>query len=203
MPIEILIAPAAQAVPAAESASEFWKYGLPVVSLVVGILLKWLLDLFTDGKRAQAARNERVEERRDLLRARLAEAERTNLLALQKIVVSLLLAGRTIRIARSNAQPDGTNWFKAEVDPQLDIELNRLAAELSPLSVRLHTADVAGQLNMFMGAFWEALSADTAREAWDLWRQVEALHGELQRLAGMTIKALEDEYQQLGDLPSR
>jgi len=189
------VAPASTAV---GNSGDDWKWLVPVITLILGFGLKWFQDYVTERRRARAEAALRRELRWDGLLARRVEAERTNLLALQKIVVNLLQAGRNMRVARNEARPVGDPWYRASVDPQLNDDLNRLAVELSPLSARLHTAEVAGQLNMFMGAFWDALSADTATEAWDLWRETEALHGSLQRLMGETIRQLEDENQQLG-----
>ncbi|MDT3487624.1 hypothetical protein [Stenotrophomonas maltophilia] len=204
--LEALFVAAANATPATTAAAGGafdWKWLVPVITLILGFVLKWFQDYVTEkrGRKAEAAL--RRELRWDELRSRRVDAERANLIALQKIVVNLLQAGRNMRVARTHARPEGEGWYRATVDSYLDVELNRLAAELSPLSVRLHTADVAGQLNMFMGAFWEALSADTATEAWDLWREAEGFHGNLQRLMGETIKQLEDENQQLGAPPAQ
>lgn len=110
MPIEILIAPAA---PAAEAAGNFWKYGLPVVSLIAGILLKWGLDLALEGRRDAAQAAKRMVERRDSLKARQTELERSNLLALQ-ILLARHVRGLFVAKAEAEAAMEKTGNWKVE-----------------------------------------------------------------------------------------
>ncbi len=200
MPIEILIAPAA---PSVESAGNFWKYGLPVVSLILGILLKWVLDYAIERRRDAAQRTLRLEQRRDLLKTRRLDAERSNLIAVQAAAVNLLQAGRDLRVARLNAPQPKESWHRALVAPELESEAQRCAAQLLPLSTRLHTPDVAGQVNLFLGEFWKSVGAYSAKESWSLWQGAEAEFAALQRLAGKAIRDLEDERQQLVDAPAQ
>ncbi|OWQ58444.1 hypothetical protein [Stenotrophomonas maltophilia] len=186
MPIEILIAPAA---PAAESAGDFWKYGLPVVSLVVGIILKWLLDLVTDGKREKAAKRERAEERRDLLRARLADSERTNLLALQPLVMqylrALVLSHDEAAVA---ARTDGV-WSLARAH-----EGERMArmAKMSMMEIRtrLHDRGLADDLSNIASDLRFSIARD-AREALDALNEITLRAVQVVERMGEKIRSLE------------
>ncbi|HGM4787156.1 MULTISPECIES: hypothetical protein [Stenotrophomonas] len=199
MPIEILIAPAA---PAAESASEFWKYGLPVVSLVAGILLKAGLDFFLERRRDAAQEAKRLVERRDALRAKRIEAERGNLLAVQPVLVGLLHAGRKVRNARTAAQTTGEDWSKATIDPELVPKVEEWAALLLPIRARIHSSKVTTPMDTFINKFWKAFRAKSNEEAESLWDETSSAHTKLQAEIGRVIKQLEDENYQLKDPPA-
>lgn len=201
MPVEILIAPAA---PVAESASDFWKYGLPVVSLVAGILLKWLLDLALERRRDSAQEAKRLVERRDALKARRVEAERANLITLLPLVVSLLRAGRRLRAERTKKWRDAESyWYEIEVDPEIRAGPARIASDIVPIRARLHSEKVRAQFDQFINSLWHALSAETANEASSRWVEVEATYKFVAEAAGDEIRRLEDEEFQMGDSPAR
>ncbi|TGW16814.1 hypothetical protein E4417_16435 [Stenotrophomonas maltophilia] len=166
MALEILIASAA---PAAESTGDFWKYGLPVVSLILGILLKWLLDWSTEGRRERAAKELRIEQRRDVLQSRLTDAERANLLELQPLL-SEVMAG--IVVAHNRAidafqDAQGQHPWLIPRDGQGSEQARLATLKAAPIRVRLHARDLSARISAVLNddSVFQAKSPQASTEA--------------------------------------
>lgn len=200
--LEALFVAVAKVAPAATAAAnngDDWKWLVPVATLILGFGLKWLQDHLTEKGRRRHERDLRREQRYDALRMRRLEAERGNLLTMQPLAVGLLRAGRRLSMARSKAVVGNEHLSDVGVDPDLEAEPGRLASELLQIRARLHTAKVVGQFDEFLGAFWKALDAETDSQAIGRWEVANETYRFLAEAIGSTIKALEDENQQLGE----
>ncbi|MEN5271818.1 hypothetical protein [Stenotrophomonas lactitubi] len=196
MPIEILIAPAA---PAVESAGDFWKYGLPVVSLVAGILLKWVLDGALERRRDAAQEAKRLAERRDALKARQADVERSNLLALQPLmsrhVRGVFLTLDEAKAAMAEAQV----WKVPRSGP--GAEESRVARfEMTPIRARLHNRELAQEITEFVALHIDDTESKGAANliTMQIARQFDSISAKI----GDEIRRLEDAELQLAGNPT-
>lgn len=204
--LEALFVVTAKAAPAATtsaSAGGDWKWLVPVATLILGFGLKWLQDYVAEQRRREHETALRREQRFDQLRMRRIDAERSNLLLLQPLVVSLLRAGRKLRIARNRAETPSGYWFEVEVDERVRLEPSRIVAEILPIRARLHTAGVVSEFDGFIKFFWEVFASETATEARQAWDIAEELYKPLVESIGNAIRELEDENLQLTDPPAR
>lgn len=199
MPIEILIAPAA---PAAESAGDFWKYGFPILTLILGFGMKAGFDYFMEGRRDGKQSRHRWEQRYDALRLRRLEAERENLLALQPLMVRFVRAATIVMHQRQTMVAAGSNWGQAMASDQAKEELRVSAAELVPFHARIHTEQVVAALNAVIKVVMDAMDATFEGSAAKSWQQVDVQNKMFHKVLGDSIKALEDENQLLGAPPA-
>ena len=197
MPIEILIAPAASA---AEAAGNFWKYGLPVVSLIAGILLKWGLDLALEGRRDAAQAAKRMVERRDSLKARQTELERSNLLALQ-ILLARHVRGLFVAKAEAEAAMEKTGNWKVERSGPGGEESREARFEMAPIRARLHNRELANEVTALVCVHID--DTESKPEANLRLMQIGERFDTLTTKIGEEIRRLEDAELQLADPPAR
>lgn len=197
MPIEILIAPAA---PAAEAAGNFWKYGLPVVSLIAGILLKWGLDLALEGRRDAAQEAKRMVERRDALMARQAESERSNLLALQPLLTRHV-RGLFVAMNEAKAAMAETNVWKLDLKGPGGEQSREARFDMTPIRARLHNRELAKEITEFVGLHIKAAMSE--REVKVLLMQIGQKFDILSTKIGEEIRRLENAELQLTESSAR
>ncbi|WP_312786052.1 hypothetical protein [Stenotrophomonas indicatrix] len=194
---------AAPAATAAASAGDHWKWLVPVATLILGFGLKWLQDHVTEKDRRRHEGDLRREQRYDQLRMRRLDAERTNLLALQPMVLRLVRAGNAAKKEQDAMFRQGVGWLKIKFSPEIDQEVQLSALDLIPLESRIHTAEVANLLGDVVDRVWAMLSAPTKAESDRLFDEISQPHNRLHSVMGIAIKRLEDENQQLGDPSAR
>ncbi|HDS1664531.1 TPA: hypothetical protein QEL40_003280 [Stenotrophomonas maltophilia] len=197
---------ATPATAAAASAGEDWKWMVPVATLILGFVLKWLQDNVTEKGRRRHEKDLRREQRYDLLRMRRLEAERANMLALQPMVTNLLRKCSQCHLERVRAVSSlaSIGWKNARLPPELDEELRKALADLVPLRARLHSTDVTSLIDDVVSDVVKTQSPRIGQEDADaLWFGLSDKHDQLQALIGDRIKSLEDENQQLGDPPGQ
>lgn len=196
MPIEILIAPAA---PAVESAGDFWKYGLPVVSLVAGILLKWVLDVALERRRDAAQEAKRLAERRDALKARQADLERSNLLALQTLLARHV-RGLFVLLKEAEVAMAKTNKWEVDRNGPGGEESRVARFEMAPIRARLHNRELANELTELVQMHIdESKSANDAKLVlFQIGQRFDALNTKI----GDEIRRLEDAELQLAGKPA-
>ncbi len=178
-----------------------WKWLVPVATLLLGFGLKWVQDHFTEKDRRKHDEKMRRDQRYDALRMRRLDAERSNLLAMQPLVVALFRAGSRLYEAKNQAMVLGRSWADAPVDAELKIEPGRIASELVPIRARLHSSNVVDEFDEFIDFMWDALSADTIDEARGKWRVVQNAFKIVSGAIGEATRHLEDENRLLGDPP--
>lgn len=196
-------AKAAPAATAAASAGDDWKWLVPVATLILGFGLKWLQDHVTEKGRRRHERDLRREQRYDQLRMRRLDAERTNLLALQPMVLRLVRAGNAAKKEQDAMFRQGVGWLEIKFSAEIDQELQLSALDLIPLESRIHTAEVANSLGDVVNRVWAMLAAPTKAESDRLFDEISRPHNHLHSVMGTAIKRLEDENQQLGDPSAR
>ncbi len=199
----VAVAGVAPAATAAANEGDDWKWLVPVVTLILGFGLKWLQDHVTEKGRRRHESSLRREQRYDQLRMRRIDAERANLILLQPAAVRFVRAATVVAIEKRKSSQSGRPWSEAEATPAADEELRKSAFELIPLHARIHTEAVSVVLNNVINLITTAMQASTAVSFEDQWEFVNKENNELHRVLGVAIKQLEDENQQLGDLPSR
>ncbi|MBH1745177.1 hypothetical protein I5V28_04945 [Stenotrophomonas maltophilia] len=191
MPIEILIAPAA---PAVESTGDFWKYGLPVVSLVAGILLKWVLDVALERRRDTAQEAKRLAERRDALKARQADLERSNLLALQTLLPRHV-RGLFVSLSEAEAALAKTKKWKVERSGPGEEESRLARFEIAPIRARLHNRELANEITELVRMHID--ESESANDAKGMLIQIAERFDALNTKIGDEIRRLEDAELQL------
>jgi hypothetical protein len=203
--LEALFVATAKAAPAANAAASDaydWKWLVPVATLILGFGLKWFQDHVTEKGRRRHEKLLRREQRYDALRMRRLDAERSNLLAMQPLVVALFRAGSRLYEAKNRSMVLGRSWADTPVDPELQLEPGRIASELVSIRARLHSTNVVAEFDEFIEFMWDALSSDTVDEARDKWRIVQSAFKLVSGAIGEATRHLEDEDRLLGDPPA-
>ncbi|WP_445979099.1 hypothetical protein [Stenotrophomonas muris] len=183
-----------------------WKWLVPVITLILGFVLKWFQDYLTEKGRRRHDKELRREQRYDVLRMRRLEAERANLLTLQPMVTHLVRQCSLCHMERvlAASSPDSSGWEKSRISKDLNEDFRKALADLVPLRARLHSSDVSTLLDALISDVVETQSVRTGQEqAEEIWFGLSDKYEELQKLIGNHIRALEDENQQLGDPPAR
>lgn len=201
--LEALLVATAKAVPAANVAADNaydWKSLVPVATLILGFVLKWLQDHFTEKSRRRHDQALRRDERRDSLRLRKHDAERENLLALQPLVVDLLAAGRALRSFRRSVERIFASG--AAKEQELRAAVRKVSSKVLPIRARLRSVEASEALDELVDRLWESVHSETKDDAEieRLWKAVEDTHGPTQSAIGCAIKALDDEPELASDL---
>ncbi len=193
--LEALYVATANAAPATTAATSAydWKWLVPVATLIIGFVLKWLQDHFTEQSRRKHDQALRRDQRRDALRIQKHDAERENLLALQPLVVELLAAGRALRSFRRSILrqlPGGPSD-----EEKLREAIRQLASKVLPIRARLHSVEANQALDELVTRLWESVNSasEDSAEIMGLWQAVEDTHAPAQSAIGRAIKALDDE----------
>nr|MBH1517169.1 hypothetical protein [Stenotrophomonas maltophilia] len=215
MPVEILIAPAA---PAAEAVGTFWKVGLPIITLLLGFLLKAGFDYFMEGDREERQKRLRKEQRFDAIRMRRLDSERENLLALQPLIVAYIRAAKNVYSLKvhptrklrhligvgpipSNEELLDDAEAAARELGLAEEEMWLAAASVAPVRSRLHSTEVVAAVDLLLNVVEEKV-AGAHKSQWR-WEDVDGPLNAVHGLIGTAIKQLEGENQQLGDPSAR
>ncbi|HIE1099860.1 MULTISPECIES: hypothetical protein [Stenotrophomonas] len=200
----VATAKAAPAATAAASDGSDWKWLVPVATLIIGFGLKWLQDHFTERSRRKHEATQRREQRYDALRMRRLDAERQNLLALQPLMVRFVRAATVLAHQREYSVGLGNVRSSSDGSPEAKEELRLSSAELVPFQARIHSTDVVSAMNAVIDAVSNCMDQNEwGPEAQTRWKAVDGVNKGFHTVIGNTIKALEDENQQLGDPPTR
>lgn len=181
--------------------AEIW---FPVITLIVGVVLKGIFDLIADGRAERREKNARRELRLDAFRQRRDEFQRATLLELQDVVArGARFAGRAnhedIMAFRESGQ-----WRKQLLSEEVDSGILAAQTELGLLRVRVR--DVAAQqLASRLASFITdvALSRSEATAEAAMSGMVPVLV-ELQERIGELLRELDDDEADVGgDTPRR
>ncbi|WP_164229589.1 hypothetical protein [Stenotrophomonas maltophilia] len=197
----VAVAKAAPSATVAASGGDDWKWLVPVATLILGFGLKWLQDHLTEKSRRRFEKTLRREQRYDAMRMRRLDAERANLLELQKLSQRFMLSAGKRWEERS--RPHYGSDQLGESSPESDAEVNALALEIVPVFSRIHSHEVAEKVVGLMAIVVKADEAPNRTDATKLWDEATQANRELHRTMGRVIRQLEDENQALNDPPVR
>lgn len=189
MPIEILIAPAAPAAPTADSVSDLVKYGVPVGTLILGIVLKAAMDEFSAWRKEKKAAKSEAERRKYEQEQRVRDRERENLLHLLPLLTDARDAIHAMHRAWPGQQAGDTKAMIAMNDALA--KLGTTQSTMIEISARLHTESVADDLLvMFKAAagIGKALDGQDAKRAF---RDATSANTSAAKTVGQRIRALE------------
>lgn len=189
MPIEILIAPAAPAAPTADSVSDLVKYGVPVGTLILGIVLKAAMDEFSAWRKEKKAAKSEAERRKYEQEQRVRDRERENLLHLLPLLTDARDAIHAMHQAWPGQQAGDTKAMIAMNDALA--KLGTTQSTMIEISARLHTESVVDDLLvMFKAAagIAEALDGQDAKRAF---RDATSANTSAAKTVGQRIRALE------------
>lgn len=188
----------APATTAANSAHD-WKWLVPVATLIIGFVLKWLQDHFTERSRRKHDQTLRRDQRRDALRIQKHDAERENLLALQPLVVTLMAAGRALRSFRRSMRRRYPGGLEEEQD--LMEAVRKVASNVLPIRARLHSVEANLALDELVRRLWHSINSESENDAEivRLWEAVEDAELPAHTAIGQAIKALDDEPDLAGE----
>jgi len=184
MPIEILIAPAA---PAADSAGDLLKYGLPVGSLIAGILLKAGVDWLATIRNEKVAKNKETQQHENERNQRIRERERENLLELQPL---LTVAGNAVHEIHAALQ------IKEKVASQkaLLVALNKLSEVQSAMVLigsRSHTSAVLSGVSALTQAAVAMVGKTAEPDITEAFNAATAAYRDVAGTVGSRIRDLE------------
>ncbi|AVH90256.1 hypothetical protein [Stenotrophomonas maltophilia] len=189
MPIEILIAPAAPAAPTADSVSDLVKYGVPVGTLILGIVLKAAMDEFSAWRKEKKAAKSEAERRKYEQEQRVRDRERENLLHLLPLLTDARDAIHAMHGAWPGQQAGDTNAMIAMNDALA--KLGTTQSTMIEISARLHTESVADDLLVMFKAAAGIAKALDGQDAKRAFRDATSANTSAAKTVGQRIRALE------------
>ena len=124
-----------------------WSTLIPVATLVLGFLLKWLQDWSMERRKERGQERLRRELRADALLERRIEIERSNLLALQPVLSSLAIVVAEFHHARQIRFGNTGTWSTGGLPQGLYDNRREAYERLLPIRARLHTIDIMFRLD--------------------------------------------------------
>ena len=180
------------AVPAVKSADGFeWRSLIPVFALILGFVLKWVQDAWSETRRERRSEERRAYERKALKMAKRDEAELLNLVAVQPLV-SEYGRGMLLSIAAAAAREDeGLGWYIADDCP--GYEQSRLARmSMWPITCRLHNRQISDHLLRLAQVAGDLKKSADKNAGKVVYANVVTLGGEAHELIGAEIRRLQD-----------
>ena len=169
----------------------------PVVTLVTGILLKGLFDIFSDRRIARRDSDARREQRLDNIRLRRAEVQREALLELQSFSMKLGRATAQIHFHDITTYRTSGSWRGEFIPEAIDLGALEGQAGMSTWRVRIRDADVRRLAETVSETCTRvALAQDEAASNHAL-QLALSLNSELQERIGEVLRNLESEEDQI------
>ena len=169
----------------------------PVVTLVVGALLKGIFDMLSDRRSHRREREARYEQRRDALALRRAEFQRETLLKLQDVISQMtrltgrinhedVMAFRQSGAWRQNRLPEDVNQGYLEATMQM----GQLRVRVRDDSIR----ELAAHFSSTCAGVGMATSEDESRALID---EIVSVRDQLVERLGAVLRSLDDGEDQI------
>ncbi len=171
-------------------APETW---FPIVTLIIGALLKACFDALTDKRAARRETEARREQRLDNIRFRRVETQRAALLELQNY--SMKLARSTGQIHHHDFLVQRTTgaWHVKRLPDEVDTAFLEAQVGIVTRRVRVRDAEVR-RLAEVVSAGCQAVALAKSENVSDqAFREVVALNEQLQEYIGVVLRQLDDD----------
>ncbi|GJN50830.1 hypothetical protein [Pseudomonas tohonis] len=170
---------------------------LPVLTLVLGLVLKAGLDAITERRRAEVERDIRLERRKETLLLRRIDQQRKCLEELQEIHADLIRSAAQLNQADEEAARKGLRWG-ASGDPDGISEVFRVCQRKALiLRERVESDIIRKKSSEFSAAVSDVALATSSEQAEGLMISAGLAFSVVNASVGEAIRALESDSQAL------
>ncbi len=169
------------------------KIWFPVVTLIVGGVLKGAGDLVTHRRTTDREREARQEQRRDTARIRRIDFQRTTLLELQEVSQGLVRSTVTLHLEDTEGFRKTGDWGKTPTSEVANEGARAGHAGLSKLQSRVRNEAVRRLAQELSSACTSVTTARSEEHANNAFRQMADAPIELNEQIGIVLRTLEDE----------
>jgi hypothetical protein len=170
----------------------------PVVTLIIGAVLKAIFDALTDRRAARREREARQEQRRDAFHLRLIEFQRSTLLELQEVASQLArFTGQAQHQDEMAYRASGT-WGKQPLTDEVDQGFLKAQTDINRLRVRVRDPNIRQLAQQFFEACVEVSISKTKADSERAFHQVSTTLIELHEHIGATLSNLDSDEDQIG-----
>lgn len=173
---------------------EVW---FPVVTLIVGVLLKALFDALTDSRKAAVEKEVRLEKRKEAILMQRIESQRKTLEELQAAVSNLVRCASLGHINDAEAFHKTGAWAKGLLPEELNEKTRAAFREVALLKVRAHDPQLrhlVSELSSLCSRVPFALSFDDSEQTVFA---AGSLFTDVNEAIGRALRSLEGEEQAL------
>ena len=176
--------------------AETW---FPVLTLVIGIVLKGVLDALSDKRTARREREARNEERRDAIRLRRVDNQRATLLEFQEAVSTLIRCAASAHLQDFEAHKKGAEWQKNLISNDLAEALRLAQMRVNLLRVRVQSEQIRELAKVLVRKLTELSMTPNLLAAEAALQHATRLTVELQESAGTALRSLDHDESQIVD----
>jgi hypothetical protein len=170
----------------------------PVVTLIIGAVLKAVFDMMTDRRTARREREARQDQRRDALRLKRVEFQRATLLELQEAISQLARFTAQAHDQDVSAYRGSGAWRKQLLTEEVNQGFLSAQTSLGGLRVRVRDQQVRQLAELLSTACTNVvLSTNEAASEHGLFRQVMPALTDLQEQIGAILRNLDDDEERI------
>ncbi|MFM0300381.1 hypothetical protein PQQ99_09705 [Paraburkholderia sediminicola] len=168
----------------------------PVITLIVGAILKAAFDILTDRRTARHAREVRKEQRLETVSLRRTDFQRATLLELQEAIQQLARFTGKSNHQDVVAYRTSGKWQKQMLDNDTDEGSLKAQTSVSKLRVRVRDAEIRKLSKDFSASCTNAVLATSEVAADDALIRMSEILSELHEKIGVALRSLDDDDDQ-------
>ena len=169
----------------------------PVVTLVIGVLLKAVFDALTENRKAIIDKASRVEKRKEIILLQRIDSQRKALGDLQIAVADLVRSTNLLQMHDIQSHRITDTWGEVEAPAELD-ELSRTNFRaVTLMKVRVSDEKVRQAANDLTARCSKMAFTKTKEDAHQVMVSVAVLYSEINETIGESLRALEQDEQAL------
>jgi hypothetical protein len=170
--------------------SEIW---FPVVTLILGALLKGAFDTLADTRRANRERAAREHEQRRAAQLRRIEFQRETLLNLQDLISAQARTCGKMHVHDIHNRGAPGGWASVPLDPEISEQFRHHQSELARLCVRVRDNALREKAKEFSAACTQIVLARSALDGQRSFHGAVDVSIELNEQVGQQLRTLDDE----------
>jgi hypothetical protein len=177
-------------------ASQTW---FPVVTLIIGVVLKAGFDALADRRAAAREREARLEQRLNTVRVRRADFQRSTLLELQESISSLMrYTGQSNHEDVVAYRKTGV-WKKQYLTDEVDEGFRASQVNVSRLRVRVRDENIRELVELFSQACVNSVLADSELAAQSEMLHMASVLAQAHERIGFVLRSLDDDEDKVLD----
>lgn len=171
----------------------------PVVTLIVGVMLKGVFDKFADRRAASREREARREGRLDAIRLRRVEFQRATLLEFQETITRMVRSVFNVHHADTMAYKQKGKWKQHLLPDDIAEENRRELARFSELRVRVRDEKIRSLSKNLSDECLKTMYANDMSVANDAMSSVARSATALHERIGEILRALDEDEDRVLD----
>ncbi|MCP1649407.1 hypothetical protein [Pseudomonas nitroreducens] len=169
----------------------------PVVTLVLGLLLKAVFDSLSERRKAAVDREARLEKRKEVILLQRIEQQRKYLEALQETAADLARCCGMVNLHDSISSRKGVQWGKSSIDESVNEKFRVCQRQTTIYSVRVEAEKVRQKADELSSKATKVCMANSEDESNHNLYLMGIAYAELNALIGETLRTLESDEQAL------